>query len=1139
MINYDFPPRRKKVLPIVGFSQCIRIMKLTSILLVIFCMHLSAATKSQTLTIHAKDRTLASVFRDIKKQTQLAVVYNDRFVNGQTKVSIVVEQAPLTETLKTLLTPLSLTYHITENTIVITPSSSSKSEDVTATAVPIQDELRGIVLDVTGQPIPGVAVTWLGSNVATQTDEQGRYSIRKIPGHLILVFTSLGFQEERVTVNDQKEINAVLRETSVVLDDIVIVGFGQQKKESVTGAISTVNMQTINTASTPQLGGVMGGAIPGIISRQAGGIPGIDVADIFIRGISTFGSNRRPLILIDGVERNINNINIQEVESISTLKDASATAVYGVRGANGVIMIKTKSGEKGKAKVSFRSEWAQLQGIRFPNYINGYEYAVLMNEGQQNVGVSSNNLRWQPNELEKFKDQSDPYLYPDVNWVDEVFNKTSQQTINNLSVSGGNELVRYFMNVGYTLQGGLIKRDPEYEYNTSSDFHRYNFRSNIDLNISKNFIVDLGIGGILSEGKHSGTAPWDIYENTKWIAPLAYPVRNPDGSFGGGTSGQSNNPYAFATQSGYGLDVGNTLQVTVGAKWKLDDLLKTPGFTYGARLSYDYAYTRGTVRQKGFLGQSYSRDPVTGEDKYVVVRPESPMGFGHWDNGNRAYYWETSLNYDRTFGSHHLGAMALFNRRDYVVMTVNESNAAAASIANLPYRHQGLAGRLIYDYANKYLLEFNMGYNGSENFPKGSQYGFFPSVSAGWIATNESFWQFDPINHLKIRGSYGQVGNDQIGGDRFLFITSVGRINGVYRYGETQSYVVNGFREDKVGLNNVTWEVADKANVGLDVEMFKNKFVFQADVFYEKRKNILLRRQIIPAYSGFEGGIVPWGNLGVVENRGVDAMMEYRNLNPSGLSFSLYVNGSFARNKILENDEPEPPRPYLTRIGLPVDQPFGLEAIGLFKDQADIDNSPEQTFTSVVRPGDIKYKDQDGDGKITAYDEVPLGYTRLPEMMLGFGGRMDVKGIVDFSLHFTGATRTSTFVGGMGMHPFSQGFGMGNVYREFYDNRFIPGQANDQAKYPAVVDGPNENNFRQSSFYLRDASYIRLKTAELGFKLKPNSLQRLNLQQARLFINGMNLLTFDKLKFIDPEVNYGTGGYPQQRTINLGVQVNF
>lgn len=1138
MINYGFPINGKKKIPIAFTNQVFRIMKLTAFMLVVLCVQLSNATHSQTLSLNVNNRSLASVFREIKRQTNLAVVYNDRFVKPDTRVSISVKDASLNETLATLLDPLALTYHITENTIVITAAPVSSGRD-RSEAMVVQQAISGIVLDVSGNPLQGVAVQWEGTNSGTATDDRGRYSIVRTQGSNVLVFRYLGYQDERITVANQTEVNVVMREASIVLDDIVVVGFGQQKKESVTGAISTVDMKTVGTAATPQLGSVMGGAIPGIISRQAGGIPGIDVADIFIRGISTFGSNRRPLILIDGIERNINSINIQEVESISTLKDASATAVYGVRGANGVIMIKTKSGEKGKARVSFRTEWAQLEGVRFPNYINGYEYAVLMNEGQRNVGVASDNLRWSPDELTKFKDQSDPYMYPDVNWVDEVFNRTSKQTINNLSISGGNELVRYFLNVGYTLQGGLIKRDPSYEYNTSSDFNRYNFRSNIDLNLAKNLVVDLGVGGILSEGKHSGTAPWDIYENTKWIAPLAYPVRNPDGSFGGGTSGQSNNPYAMATQSGYGIDVGNTLQVTTGIKWSLDGVIPIDGFTLGARISYDYNYTRGTVRPKGFLGKSYSRDPITGEDNYVVVRPESPMGFGHWDNGNRAYYWETSINYDKTFGKHHVAGMALFNRRDHVVMTVDESNAAAASIANLPYRHQGLAGRLVYDYDTRYLFEFNMGYNGSENFPRGKRYGFFPSISAGWILTNEPFWSLDAINNLKIRGSLGQVGNDQIGGDRFLFITSVGRVNGVYRYGETQSYVVNGFREDKVGLNNVTWEVATKTNVGLDLEMFKSKFILQTDVFYEKRENILLRRQIIPAYSGFESGIVPWGNLGVVENRGIDAQIEFRNVTASGLSYSLYANGSFARNKIIDNDQPEPARPYLTRIGLPVDQPFGLEAIGLFKDQADIDSSPQQTFTSVVRPGDIKYKDQDGDGKITPYDEVPLGYTRLPEVMFGFGGRISFKGRVDLSVHFTGATRTSTFVGGMGMHPFSQGFGMGNVYREYFDNRFIPGQDNTHAKYPAVVDGPNENNYRQSSFYMRDASYIRLKTAEIGYQIPQRAADRIGLSNARIFVNGMNLLTFDKLKLIDPEVNDGTGNYPQQRVINLGAQINF
>lgn len=1022
------------------------------------------------------------------------------------------------------------------------------SNTVFAETGKISGIIKGIVLDISGNPLPGVTIQVVGTTTGTATDLDGEYSINVSDGNKKLHFTYIGFLDQNVTIGNQTVINVVMREASQILDDVVIVGYGKQKKESVTASISTVNMATVNTIATPQVSGALGGTIPGIITRQAGGLPGLDPAEVYIRGISTFGQNRQPLILIDGVERDLNAINIQEIESISTLKDASATAVYGVRGANGVIMVKTKSGKKGKAQVTLRTEWAQLRGVRFPKFINAYEYASLMNEGQRNVGIDPNNLRWNEEELQKFKDHSDPYLYPDVNWIDEVFKKNAMQTINNLSVSGGNEDVRYFVNVGYTLQGGLMKSDPQYEYNTSSDLNRFNFRSNIDINLSKRLVIDLGIGGIMSESYYSGTSPWDIYNGGKAIAPLAYPVRNPDGSFGAGSSTQAANPYAIATQSGYGVDVANTLQVSFGARWDLDGLLKVKGFSVAGRLSYDYFYTRGTVRKKNFLGKSYSRDPITGEDVYTVMQAETPMGFYHHDSGNRAYNWEVSLNYDRVFNDHHVSGMALFNRRDFVITTVNEADPAAASIANLPYRRQGLAGRLAYDYKKKYLFEFNVGYNGSENFPKGERYGFFPSVSAGWVLSNEDFWRIDFVNNLKIRGSYGQVGNDQIGADRFLYVTSIGKSPGAYRYGSTQSYAVDGFKENKIGLQDVTWEVANKADIGLDIDMFNSRLIFQADIYYEKRDNILLKRQTIPALAGFEGSTIPWGNLGVVKNKGFDAQIEYKN-HTKDFSYSIQANVSYAKNEIVENDEPDPARPYLSRKGHSVDQPFGLEAIGLFQDQADIDASPKQQFSSVVRPGDIKYKDQDGDGFITSYDEVPIGHTRIPELMFGFGGFLSYKGIIDVSVNFTGATRTSTFIAymnpadkinsGQGIWTFSRGFGVDNVYREYYDNRFIPGADNSNAKYPAATNDANENNFRTSTFYQRDASYIRLKSAEIGFNVPKKWTDFARINKVRVFVNGMNLLCFDKLKFIDPEVNYGTGGYPQQRTINLGAQINF
>jgi TonB-linked SusC/RagA family outer membrane protein len=992
---------------------------------------------------------------------------------------------------------------------------------------PADKTISGVVLDVEGNALIGASIAVGNTGKGTVTDIDGNYTIKMDVNENKLIFSYIGFLTQEIEVKEQSTINVVLREATQELSDVVVVGYGIQKKVSVTASISTIEPKTLISVPAPSLSNTLGGQLPGIITRQTSGEPGFDGAQIYIRGISTWG-NAAPLILVDGIERDINLINAYEIESFSIMKDASATAVYGVRGANGVILINTKKGKKGKPQVSFRTEWGSLTGIRFPDYIDGYEFAGLMNEALSN---SNKPLAWTDEELEKFRTGSDPYLYPNVNWTDAVYKKHSNQTMNNLSVSGGTESTRYFVNAGYTSHGGLYQEDKNNPYDTNSRIHRYNFRSNIDIDVTKDLLLNLGLGSIIENRNYQGTPAQTIADATKKISPINYPIQNPDGSVGGGPGYMQDNPWGLTTQSGYATQFRSTLQGTFALRWDLSRLI-TKGLSVSGKFAFDHFYFSEVFRRKAYEVKQYlGKDPVTEEDLYSLIREGNVLGYAPARQANRAYYWEVAANYEKQFGDHRFMGMFLFNRREYVDLE------ASTSIYNLPYRRQGLAARLAYDYGSRYLFEFNMGYNGSENFPAGKRYGFFPSLSAGWVLSNENFWNGNLINHLKIRASYGQVGNDRSqDNQRFLYVTRIDKNASGYWFGDSQQFL-GGMAEAQTGSKNVTWEVSTKANAGFDIGLFNNAVFLQVDAFHEDRTNILQRREVISNFAGFAYSTIPQGNIGEVKNKGLDAMLEVRKTTANGFYYSFRANFTFARSEIIEDDQPEPAYPYLWRKGNPVGQPFGLIALGFFEDEVDIANSPTQTFQEKVIPGDIKYKDVNDDGVVDVYDRRPIGYPATPEIMFGFGGTVAYKGF-DATIHFSGVANRSNFLDLEGMYPFMLEFPNYNVFREYYDNRWISESDNSRAKYPVVIAGNNPNNYQTSTLYMRDASYLKLQNAEIGYTLPQSLTQRVSISNLRLFINGTNLLCFDKIKIVDPEFNI-TGGYPQQRVINFGAQIDF
>jgi TonB-linked SusC/RagA family outer membrane protein len=983
--------------------------------------------------------------------------------------------------------------------------------------------VTGTILAEDGTKLPNVSIAVKDDAAKAFSDQDGVFQLR-VAANAVLILSHVGYTTKEVPVNGMKILNITLSPVLDKLNEVVVVGFGKQKKISVTGAVSSISTKEISKVSTPAISNAIAGKLPGIITRQASGEPGYDAAQVFIRGLATFGSNA-PLILIDGVERGLNQINAQEVESFTILKDASATAVYGVRGANGVILINTKRGALGKPSITFRSEVASLAALRLPEYINGGEFASLMNEARINNNRAP---RWSEEELGKFYDESDPYLFPNSNWTDAVLKRKTWQTINNLSVSGGNDIIKYYTNVGYTLQDGLYQQDPTNKYNTNAQIKRYNFRSNVDINLSKSLTMQLGLGGIIQNGNYPGASSGSIFGMMKTISPIAFPIRNPDGSPGGASTYVGGNPWALTTQAGYTTNDLSTLQSTFGARWDLSRLV-TEGLSVRGLFAYDRSANVTNTRSKAFLVKRYLGKDVDGKDLYSApYREEQPMAYGVGSSSTRSIYTEAQLNYEKYINNHVVTGMFLYNQRDYINLT------GGTSLSNLPFRNRGIAGRVTYGYDNRYLAEVNFGYNGSENFPKGKRFGFFPAFSAGWVVSNEAFWKVNVVSNLKLRGSYGLVGNDNLSGYRFLFMSTIKADGQSYFFGADQQ-LYSGMEENQTGNPDVTWERARKSNIGLDIGLWNDKVTLQVDMFQEHRKGILLQQKTVPDITGFFPWSIPNGNLGVIRNKGIDALLEVRNNYKSGFYYSFRSNFTFARNKVIEDATADPRYPYLRSRGQRLGEIVTFISDGLFQDEKDILTSPKQTF-SQTRVGDIKYKDINGDGIIDSYDRLPVGHPRLPEMTFGFGGTIGYKSF-DLSIYFTGAANSSIYIGGQSMFAFYDGIGVNNVIREYYDNRYTA--SNPLAKYPAIDEGNNPNNYMLSDFWMRNGNYLRLRNAEIGYNLPALVTERLKLKSLRLFVNAMNLFTWDHIKFMDPESDDGTGGYPLQRSLNFGLQIDF
>lgn len=994
-------------------------------------------------------------------------------------------------------------------------------------------KITGQVKDSQGENLIGVTIQVKGEVGGTISDIDGKFTLNASVGDKLVV-SYIGFATQEIIIDNRKDFSIVLNEDANELEEVVVVGYGTQKRLNVTGSVSSVSANQLKQSPVANISNALAGRLPGIISVQRGGEPGNDGANIWIRGFGTYGTANSPLVMVDGLERDYNNIDPNEIEDITILKDASSTAVYGVRGANGVILITTKRGTSEKPQISVNLQTAFQQPTRLPEYLDSYDALNLYREGLINDGLNAN--MYTDEYLAKYRDRSKPaykYLYPNVNWQDEMLKPYSMLNQANININGKNSFVRYFVSVSYMQQDGLYKHeDAIKDYNIQATLNRYNFRSNVDLTISKNLEMEVNLGGIIRDRNYPNVDSGTLWDRLKTTPAWWYPMENPDGSTAG-VKGQPKNPYAMLTQQGYQRRFETTLQATAGFTLKLPWI--TQGLSLKGRLSFDTLNFRDVIRATGsdiyrFMIDENETDLSKGT--YTLIEQGSnTLDYAVSANGNKKVMLEFFLNYNRRFGKHDITGFLLYNQESY---TAAVGGGRSNAIAGLPYKYQGFVGRGAYAFDDKYFAEFNFGYNGSENFMRGHRFGFFPAISLGWLASHESFIQelFPNISLLKFRASAGIVGNDK-SGQRFLYQGKWSLDAPGYQFGENHDGSgYGGAEESATGNEFVTWEQAKKMNVGIDLGLWRNEFKAEFDLFYERRDNILTQPLTIPETVGISN--LPMINAGIVDNKGFEATLTYQK---SYKNFGYFIRGnySFARNKIIEITEPKlEGREWQARTGRRINEHYGLTAIGLFKDWEDIASSPQQTF-GAVQPGDIKYADLNGDGQITAQDEGYLGNISVPESMAGLSFGFNYKGI-DISVLFQGAFGAYVYYGGKSTYPFSK---ESSVLAEVKDNHFSVDNPDIHALYPRMTSNDNANNYCASSFWHRKSDYIRLKNVEIGYTFPTTLIRKVGLSQARIYMTGLNLITWSGIKTFDPEIPDGTGSYPQQRVFNMGINFTF
>ena len=1103
------------------------------------CLLLTVALNAQTVTKAFRSVPLKTVLEEVERQTCYSILFENEDVDVSRPVTATFKDATLQTVLDTVLDK-SLRYTVKGGGKLVTISRRSP---VSAPTAPNGEmTVAGTVISsADNQPIVGANIYVEGTNVGTTTDAGGNYKLTVPASAKTVTVSFLGYDTKKISVRDIHLFKLItLADASNKLEDVVVVGFGVQKKESLVGAVQSVKPSDLQTSSS-NLSTSFSGKIAGVIAVQKSGEPGADGANFWIRGISTFGSGQSPLLILDGVEitnQMLNNIPPETIESFSVLKDATATALYGSRGANGVMIITTKNGrDSEKMTINLRAEFGASAPTRVPKVADGITYMETFNEARTTRGEKP---YYSNEKIMGTKLGLDPYVYPNVDWYDMLFKDCTFNQNFNFNMTGGAKKIDYFLNASVYNENGIMRKPEASKFDTNINAQKYLFQANVSADATKTTRVSLKMNTQLHYRHAPIQSVSDLFAYAMTGMPCEFPATLPGeesdtfvrfGTNNAWNSGFFTNPYAQLCR-GYGDQFRGHFTSALTVNQNLDFITKGLSAT-GMATFYNRVYSAVYRSFTPFMYQltDYNIDEA-GNYSYTSNSTNTGttyLGTTRGKDGYRELAFQAKIDYARTFGKHDVGATIVYMQKERNMNISDEQEYAA-----LPYRQQGLAGRVTYGFDKRYLFEANFGYNGSENFAAGKRFGFFPSVAVGWVISNEPFWKGikEQVNLFKLRASYGLVGNDVISkdyADRFPYLTTVDMGQGY------DVYIGNNFQRkygpilSVYGNPNATWEESRKLDIGVEIGLFDSlNIIF--DWFKEKRSGIFMQRTSLPSTFGMSG-ITPWANIGKVDNSGVDISVDYNKAFSKDLILSLRGTFTYAHNEIVEMDEPKYKWAYQYKAGHPINSIQCLIAEGLFRDEEEIASSPSQDIyatTYPIRPGDVKYRDLNDDKIIDDNDMCWTGNPTVPEIIYGFGFSLKYKGF-DCSAFFQGQGKVSILM--YNYHPFATAATPGSGLMQWIaDEHWSEDDPNPKALYPRLSPLWNNNNTKASTLYVRNGKMLRLKTAEIGYTYK----------KMRVYVSGTNLLTFAPFKYWDPEKGSGNGlGYPLQRTYNLGFQFNF
>lgn len=1106
----------------------------------------------KTLSVSMSNSTLREVLKTIEKSSQFVFFYLDDAVNLERKVSIDSKNKNIEEILSELFEGTSCTYRISDRQIFISgkaPASTEQQQN--------KRKISGRVTDIKGEPLIGVNVTVDGDANGSITNMDGLYEIFVTKKSVVLKFTYIGFKTSEIRTNASTNIYDVTLEEQVnELEETVIVGYGTQRKISNIGAQSSMKMEDIKTPSA-SLTTTLAGRLAGVVAVQRTGEPGKDAADIWIRGISTPNTSS-PLVLVDGVERSFNDIDPEDIESLTTLKDVSATAVYGVRGANGVILIKTKPGKVGKPTVSADYYESFTRFTKMVDLADGITYMNAANEAMRNDGIAT---KYTEDQIRNTIAGKDPYLYPNVDWLKEIFNDWGHNRRVNVNVRGGSEKVAYYASVSYFNETGMTVTDKNINtYDSKMKYSRYNFTTNLNIDVTPTTKVEIGAQGYLGEGNYPAISSADLYNAAMSISPVEYPkmffVNGEAYVPGTSTNNNFNNPYSQATRRGYDNLTKNQIYSNLRVTQNLDMLTK--GLKLTAMYAFD-VYNEIHVHQDraestyNFLDTSVPYDMNGQPILQRIYEGSNVLSYKQETSGNKKTYLEASLNYDRTFNDdHRVSALFLFNQQSKLLYPKGTLEDA------IPYRMMGIAGRATYSWKDRYFAEFNIGYNGAENFSPKHRFGTFPAFGVGWVVSNEKFWQplSKAVSFLKIRYTDGKVGNSEVSDRRFMYLDQM-KENGDYGY----KFGPNGTKWAGYETVNMAvdliWEESRKQDLGIDLKLFNDDLSIVFDLFKERRENILLKREhSMPSFLGYNTS-APYGNIGIIENKGFDGTIEYNKRINKDWVIALRGNVTFNKDKWIQGELPEQKYEWMNQYGRNINGAKGYVAEGLFT-QAEIDDmarweslsaankaitpKPFASQFGTVKAGDIKYKDLNNDGQIDAYDQTYISRGDVPTTVYGFGFTVGWKDL-SVGMMFQGVAGAERVLNGSSINPFNGGGGSGNLYSNI-DDRWTEENPDQNAFYPRLSYGSETtssiNNFQKSTWWVRNMNFLRLKTLQLSYNLPKPWVNKVHLKNAAVYVMGTNLFTLSRFKLWDPELNTDNGAsYPNTTSYSVGINFTF